>query len=146
MINMEERRLPKAMRAFSTAVTLARNDTPEYFRTVAKNTSIINENWGKEPSMCRSRSIPLLKWKISVNSFTKIMATFQIQNKKEKNSMTMSHWEIKTCHILQRKLLFAHPFSLKLLTFIQIIVDSLKNKINLLNITLNVLHDLMVLC
>ena len=43
-INMEERRLPKAMRAFSTALTHTKNDTPEYIRPVAKKSSIMNEN------------------------------------------------------------------------------------------------------
>ena len=48
---------------------------------------------------------------------------------------------------MQRKLLlFARPFPLELLTFIQMIVDSLKDKINLLKITLDVLYDMTVLC
>ena len=95
--------------------------------------------------MSRSRTVPLLRWQISVNSFTKIRATFQIQNRKEKINDNVSLRD-KNCHILQRKLLFARPFSLELLTFIQMIVDSLKNKINLLKITLDVLYDITVLC
>ena len=43
-------------------------------------------------------------------------ATFQIQNRKEKINDNVSLRD-KNCHILQRKLLFARPFSFRIVNF-----------------------------